>query len=162
MKEKEFAGALKEAENLCSEAYKAYLRAGKLSKSDYNCAIEAAQHCIELAVKSLYKLVGLEYPMKHDLGIQLENVIKRLNGLQEHNKVTIARAKWISKMWEWAHSTSIYGTLNVPVSKVFKIKDVENAVEYAREMHSCCSVIISLVRRGQIKIMREMLEDATA
>lgn len=146
-------GTFKSAEELCGEAQKAYLRSRKLSSSDYNGAIEAAQHCIELAVKALYQIVGLEYPTKHDPGIQLENVIKRLNGLPDYQKVSIARAKWISKMWEWAHSTSIYGTLNIPASKIFRKRDVENAVEYASEMHSCCYVIISLVRSGQITIV---------
>ena len=148
-----FVGSFKRAEDLCGEAQKAYFRSRKLSSSDYNGAIEAAQHCIELAVKALYQLVGLEYPTKHDPGIQLENVIKRLNGLQNYQKVSIARAKWISKMWEWAHSTSIYGTLNVPASKLFRKKDVETAIEYASEMHSCCQVTISLVKTGQIKIV---------
>ena len=154
MNEKEFAEALKEAENLCGEAHRAYLRARSLrDQIDYNGAIEAAQHCIELSVKALYKLVGLKYPKKHDPATQLEEVIKRLKGLPDYQKVSIARAKWISKMWEWAHSTSIYGTLNVPASRIFKRKDAEIAVEYASEMHSCCSVTMSLMRTGQIKIV---------
>jgi len=105
-----------------------------------------------LAVKALYKLVDLEYPKRHDPSNKLEEVIKRLNGLPDHQKVSIARAKWISMMWEWAHSTSIYGTLNVPASRIFKGKDVEKAVDYASEVHTCCSVTISLVKTGQIKI----------
>jgi len=149
MSRKELFGTLEEAENLCSEAYKFYFRSQNLSVSDYNGAIEAAQHCIELSVKALIKLVGLEYPKKHDPSTQLEEVIKRLNGLEDYDKVSIARAKWISTMWEWAHSTTIYGSLNVPASKLFKEKDVNNAIGYALEMHNCCSIIISRVKNWQ-------------
>jgi len=145
--------SIEEAENLCSEAFKMYLRSTSLGKTDYNGAIEAAQHCIELSVKALYKIVGLEYPKKHDPATQLEDVIKRLNGLHYTQIVSIARAKWISKMWEWAHSTSIYGTLKVPASKLFKLKDVQTAFDYASEMHGCCSVIISLVKSGQLEVV---------
>jgi HEPN domain-containing protein len=147
------ARAYEEAENLCSEAYKVYFRSQNLSESDYNGAIEAAQHCIELSVKALIKLVGLEYHTKHDPSTQLEEVIARLNGLSDYDKVSIARAKWISTMWEWSHSTSIYGSLNVQASNLFREKDVKSAVEYASEMHSCCSVIISRVKNGQVKIV---------
>jgi HEPN domain-containing protein len=150
MSRKELVGTLEEAEKLCSEAYMAYFRSQKLSSvSDYNGAIEAAQHCIELSVKALFKLVGLEYPQKHDPSTKLEEVMERLDGLEDYNKVSIARAKWISKMWEWAHSTSIYGSLNVPASKLFKERDVKNAVEYASEMHNCCNIIISWVKNRQ-------------
>jgi HEPN domain-containing protein len=157
MSQKELFGSLEEAENLCSDAHIAYLRSQNLSKMfDYNGAIEAAQHCIELSVKALIRLVGLEYPKKHDPSAQLEEVIGRLNGLEDYNKVSIARAKWISTMWEWAHSTSIYGSLNVPASKLFKEKDAKNAIEYASEMHSCCNIIILRVKDRQYTRFEEV------
>ena len=145
-------GSFKRAEDLCDEAHKAYLRSGELRSSDYNGAIEAAQQCIELSIKGLYQLVGLKYPTKHDPGIQLENVVERLNGLPDNQKVSIARAKWISKMWDWAHSTSIYVPLNVRASKVFREKDAENAIDYAREVFVCCYNTLHLLRTGQIML----------
>jgi len=146
--------SLNEADGLCGEAQKAWSRACSLrDQYDYNGCIEAAQHCIELAVKALYVLVGLKYPKQHDPTVDLEEVIKRLEGLPDYQKVSIARAKWISKMWEWAHSTSIYGSLDVPASKIFTEKDANIAVEYASEIHSCCYFIITMVLTRQIKIL---------
>lgn len=46
--------------------------------SDKHGVIEALQHCFELCVKSLWLVVGLEYPNTHDAGKNIKKVSKRL------------------------------------------------------------------------------------
>lgn len=49
-----------------------------LNPSDNHGIIEALQHCFELCVKSLWLVVGLEYPTTHDAGKNIQKVSKRL------------------------------------------------------------------------------------
>ncbi|MFH1773914.1 MAG: HEPN domain-containing protein [Methanobacteriota archaeon] len=146
---------IKSAEELIDEARKVKGRAENLLKNlDCSGAVEASQHRIELSIKSLYKLVGLEYPVKHDAAIQLEKVLSELIFPNYWNfyREKIARIRWICKMWEFAHSTSIYGCLDIPASKVFTRRDAQVAVEYASEVYSDCIFIIMNVRNGKIKL----------
>lgn len=49
-----------------------------LNPSDNHGIIEALQHCFELCVKSLWLVVGLEYPNTHDAGKNIQKVSTRL------------------------------------------------------------------------------------
>ena len=118
---------LKRSEELLDEANKATWRARNLIRSfDYNSAVEAAQHCIELSIKALYWLVSLvpPKPKSQNVGIELMKIIRRLCFLDAYSylRESLARMRWISTMWAWAHSTSMYGCLNIPASKIFKEK----------------------------------------
>jgi HEPN domain-containing protein len=148
---------LKRSEELLSEASKAEWRGRNLVKSvDFNGAVEAAQHCIELSIKAMYQLIGLPppKPKSHDVGIELEKVVRRLvfPNVHKYLRERLARIRWISTMWAWAHSTSMYGYLDIPASRIFKEKDAKIAVEYASEVLSDCRTILNLVKLGQIKV----------
>jgi len=150
---------LKRSEELLEEANKAIWRARNLIKSfDYNGVVEAAQHCIELSIKALYWLVGLvpPKPKSHDVGIELMKVIRRLCFPDAYSSLreSLARMRWISTMWAWAHSTSMYGCLNIPASKIFKEKDARIAIDHASDILSNCRTIFDLIRLGKIKIKR--------
>lgn len=148
---------LKRSEELLNEASKAKWRAHSLIKSfDYNGAVEAAQHCIELSIKATYQLVGLDppKPKSHDVGKELIKVVRRLDFPEALNylRESLARMRWISTMWAWAHSTSMYGCLNIPASKIFKEKDAKVAIEYASDVLLDCRTIHNLMKFGQIKV----------
>mgnify|MGYP001084756948 FL=1 len=116
------AADLKAAEGMAEEASRLLARAERLAEtSDYSGAIEAAQHSIELSVKSLYRLVGLEPPRTHLERVPkkehkeedpLEMVAERLEGIQEYLMIWLGKTSWIGRMWAWAHNTSLYGCLN--------------------------------------------------
>ncbi len=84
---------LKAGDGMVEEASRLLMRAESLAKlNDYSGAIEAAQHSIELSVKSLYRLVGLKPPRTHlerirkkEFGEEnpLELVAERLQGIDE-------------------------------------------------------------------------------
>jgi hypothetical protein len=153
---------LKAAEGLIDEAAHLLTRAENLVKSyDYNGAIEAAQHCIELSVKSQYRLVGLKPPRTHlerfpkkGLGEEnpLEMVAERLDGIEDYLMVWLGKTSWIGRMWAWAHDTSLYGCLDLPSSKLFDQKDASVAIEYAHEALTNCRAITLSVKDGRTKI----------
>lgn len=130
-------------------------RAKSLAKQrDWSGSVEAAQHCIEISVKSLYLMVGVEYPETHDPATELKKVMEKLRDLRSYSNYLwreISRMRWICKMWEWIHTSSVYGCLDIPANKIFNEKDAKTAIDYADDVHSKCRQILSLARTGQIK-----------
>lgn len=153
---------LKAGDGMVEEASRLLMRAESLAKvNDYSGAIEAAQHSIELSVRSLYRLVGLKPPRTHlerirkkEFGEEnpLELVAERLQGIDEYLMAWLGKTSWIGRMWAWAHDTSLYGCLNLPASKLFDQKDANVAVDYARDALSNCRAITQSVKDGRTKI----------
>jgi HEPN domain-containing protein len=149
-------GNLKLSEDLLDDARKAKCRGhGLLNSRDYSGAVEAAQHCIELSIKAMYLLVNLNPPKtkSHDAGVELEKVVRRFNISEAHSYLmeSLARMKWISTMWAWAHSESIYGCLDIPASRIFKEKDAKVALDYASEVLLNCQTILILIKSNEVK-----------
>ncbi len=53
---------IKEAGDCLEEAQRAY------SRSSYNLAVRRSQEAVELALKGILRLIGVEYPKVHDVG----------------------------------------------------------------------------------------------
>src|SRR3990172_4512828 len=53
---------IKEAGDCLEEAQRAY------TKSSYNLAVRRSQETVELALKGILRLIGIEYPKVHDVG----------------------------------------------------------------------------------------------
>jgi len=145
---------IKEAEDLLNEAYNFHIRArGLLEKGDYSGSIQAVQSCIELSIKSLYKLVDLSYPHSHDPAKEINKVLNKLR-FPEHSlyKNYITRLVWISKMSAVFHIAAVYGCLDVGASKLFRREDVEFLLNYSFETWDTCNRIQGDVRNKYIKI----------
>jgi len=151
---------LKTTEGLLLEASHLLNRAENLVKDhDHSGAIEAAQHSIELSIKSLYRLVGLPAPRTHfetarraEEEAPLEKVAERLEGIPEYLMRWLGRTSWIARMWAWAHNTSVYGCLDIPASKLFEKDDAEIAIRYAKTALTNCRSIVESVKAGQTKV----------
>ena len=152
---------LKIAEGMIGEASQCLARAeGLMERGDCSGAVEAAQHCIELSMKSLYRLVGLKPPKTHwgqvkkDSGEEdpLEKVAERLEGIQEHERVWLGKTSWIGRMWAWAHNTSLYGCLDLLASRLFDQRDAKVAIDYAHDALTNCRIITNSVKLGHTKI----------
>ena len=57
---------IEDAEYSFSEAKVAF------EKGIYHRAVRRAQECIELSLKAILRLVGIEYPRQHDVSIVLQ------------------------------------------------------------------------------------------
>ncbi len=142
------------AETIVVEAYKNLLRARRLTEDyDYSGSVEASQHCIELSVKALHRLVGLDPPRVHDPGKFLTDVLSRLEFPSGWDFMInrLGRIRWVSEMWEFAHSTAIYGYGSSPASQLFGSEDAQTAIKYAEQVQSTCSEVITHVRGGTVK-----------
>jgi len=146
------------AEEYLEDSKAAANRASELiSKTfDFVGAIEAAQHSIELSVKALYLLVREEPPKEHHAGQEfLRKVADRLSfsrNAADYWKANLGRIMWISRMYEWAHTVSVYGYKGISASKLITKKDAEIASGYAYEVHLICRHIMDAVSRKEISI----------
>jgi HEPN domain-containing protein len=53
---------VEEAGDCLDETQRAY------SKQSYNLAVRRAQEAVELSMKGVMRMIGIEYPRKHDIG----------------------------------------------------------------------------------------------
>jgi len=150
----EVASRFAQADAFVAEAGTALYRAQRLlGDADFHGAIEAAQHSIEFAVKAVLIFTGIPFEKAHDVSKQLEKASAQIRGLEQYQKEMLARLKWISPMWSWANVSAVYGSLDVPASRLFKSDDARIAIEYAREANSTAQIMLSAVRNGQAKLL---------
>ena len=78
---------MKEAGDCLEEAQRAY------TKSSYNLAVRRSQETVELALKGILRLIGIEYPKVHDVGdVFLEHMVKFSQDVDNLKKIaTISR-----------------------------------------------------------------------
>jgi len=108
-------------------------RSFKIRENPYDIhgAIEALQHCFELSCKSLYIMLGLQYPRDHDAAKNLDKVRRKLfQAIPETDQDQWPPLEsWIkdnSKYMKKIHETSIYGDeeKDILASKLFSIDDL--------------------------------------
>jgi HEPN domain-containing protein len=82
---------------------------------DWHGAVEASQHCFELSLKSLWLMLGFNYPHNHNPAKDLDQVKERLFMLFPHlenEPLFKSFETWVKKRGEYMaklHGTSFYG-----------------------------------------------------
>lgn len=115
------------------------IRAENLMKIwDWNGSVKASQHSIEHSVESLFWLAGEEYDVS-TLAAKFDIVIEKL--LEIYNfgfyyRDKLLRMRWIVNVWTNIQEESIYAYE----------QDAKVLKEYAHEVYSICSHIVSLVK----------------
>ncbi|MCX5643979.1 MAG: HEPN domain-containing protein [Phycisphaerae bacterium] len=123
-------------------------------KSYYQCSesIEASQECVELSVKSVLSLLGIEYSLSHgwnkeELGHIAEQIQKRrlLNGLTQQNlyySSRLPRLLLLANLWAQFYLPAKYGfeAGNLASSQeLFTKPEAELAVRHAEECYQAAS-----------------------
>ncbi len=96
-------------------------------KGHWHRVIRKCQEATELAVKGLFKYLGIEYPKSHILG----RVIKREIGKHNlFNKDDLTKMAYISDSLAFDREPSFYGSPNgTPASDLFDRADAEETLE---------------------------------
>jgi len=130
----------RQAREMLGEAGKLYVRSWRLKRNnDFSGCVEASQHSGELAVKSLYKMVGLDPPKTHDPGRDLNKVLTRLKKLSENQEdfgdvSLLIRLEFLSNILERFHNEGLYGYKGVQASKIFNETDAEYIMQCSLEL----------------------------
>lgn len=127
------------------------------SWTQYSEAIQAAQECVELSVKSILSLLGIAFSLNHGWEqdkkqfatiaeqIQKRHLIDKLKAQYLDHSVNLPRLLFLMNFWAQFYNTAKYGLeagYLAPAKDLFKKEEAELAVQHAQE---CCQAA-SLLR----------------
>ena len=120
----------------------------RLRSWDHDFAVRRAQEAAELHIKTIFRLVGKDYPRSHDLEktIYEISVLLAEYGVRRDEVARIVLANSTMAVWRLP---SFYGDERLGVAKVFREKEGQLAVAYAEEVRNVCErVRAELYRRA--------------
>jgi HEPN domain-containing protein len=121
----------------------------QLASYSFDLAVRRSQEAIELHVKTIFRLIGKEYPKSHDVEKTVYE-ISMLLGDYRVSREEVARMVLANATVGLWRSPSFYGDERLGVAKLFRQKEVEVAVAYADEVRWVCEKVRSeLYRRAR-------------
>lgn len=108
-----------------------------LTRGAYPEVVRYSQECVELSLKAVLRVVGVEYPRVHDVGDVLDLHKERF---PKWFRKYIERLRHISTNLAQKRGPSLYGLerLGKPPSEIFDEKDARDALNSAKYVHECC------------------------
>jgi HEPN domain-containing protein len=116
-------------------------------------AIQAAQTCVELAVKAALSILEIEYPPSHGWNEkQLKGIAEQIENrnllarLKDHQlaHVNLPRLLILANFWDQFYIQAKYGIEAgnlAPAQELFQKPEAELAVAHARECHQAAGVL---------------------
>lgn len=99
-------------------------------KKHYHRVIRKCQEATELAIKGLFRYMGLEYPKSHILGRVIKKELSKFNIFSREDLNKIA---YISDSLAFDREPSFYGSPEgIPASELFIQEDAKEAIENTR------------------------------
>ncbi len=128
------------------------------AKSSYRCseAVQAAQECIELSVKSVLSLLRVEYPRAHEWGpekkpfalvarqISERRLLEKLAGQDLNHSVPLPRLLLLMNFWGQFYLAAKYGFEAQQLASaqdLFRPEDAKLAVQHAEECYRAASAL---------------------
>ncbi len=124
------------------------------SYTQYSEAIQAAQECVELSVKSAFSLLGIVFSPAHAWEpdkkqfaniaeqIQRRHLIDRLAGQYLNHIINLPRLLFLINFWAQFYGTAKYGYEVgdlAPAKDLFGRAETELAVQHAQECYAAAS-----------------------
>ena len=119
-------------------------------------AVQAAQECIELSVKSVLSLLGVEYPLAHHwpaekkpfegIGRQIiqRQLLEKLAAQHLDHSVPLPRLLLLMNFWGRFYLTAKYGFEAEQLASaqdLFRLEDANLAVRHAEECYGAASAL---------------------
>lgn len=108
-----------------------------LTRGAFPEVIRYSQECVELSLKAVLRVVGIEYPKVHDVGDILEANAERF---PDWFRGYISKLRRISMELAQKRGPSLYGIerLGKPPSEIFNEADARDALEKAKFVYKLC------------------------
>jgi len=137
---------------------KAYLEDAKYSLSEakgahkagiYHRSVRRAQECIELSLKAVLRLIGIEYPRQHDVSIVLQEIAER-KGLPNWFISALPEISLVSKRLAEERGPAFYGEERAftPPSHLYKENDAKRAITDAKKVLNLCEKLFNEWKRS--------------
>jgi len=127
---------LKQAEARIKDSVDAF------SEGNYAYAVRLSQECVELSLKAVLKVVGIEYPKIHDVSDVMVDVKDRF---PEWFRAELGFLRESSKLLVKKREISLYGGEEDFLSpeEVISREDAEDATRRAAKTHELCRKLVS-------------------
>ncbi|MBO3754485.1 MAG: HEPN domain-containing protein [Candidatus Brockarchaeota archaeon] len=98
--------------------------------------IRGAQESVELSLKTVLRLLGMEYPREHDVSDALVE-IARVRELPDWFRFELQTVSTVSKRLAGERGPAFYGDESVftPPKELYSKEDAEKAIDNARKIH---------------------------
>jgi HEPN domain-containing protein len=130
---------LKRANNKLDEA-----RNQLQQKFNYAESVSASQECIELSIKAIFSVAGIEFTKEHK--IKEEEFKKLLEKIPDDlkNIYNYPRIYLLSEFWTYFYTTAKYGLekLKIGSDKLFTDKEANIALEHAEECYNASNGLL--------------------
>lgn len=110
-----------------------------MQKQGYADVVRESQELIELCLKGLLRLSGVEVPRIHDVG---DILIQSEGSLPASVRPHVKQIAKISKNLRRDRELSFYGSEDLTPSEFYKEEDARSALEDARWVHSLCKEVV--------------------
>jgi len=106
-----------------------------LKDKNYAYSVRSSQECVELSLKAALRLLGIEYPKKHDV-----SRILLMNKERFPKWFPITEFAEISRRLAEKREPAMYGNelKMVPASVLFNKEEAEEALKNAKEIYHFC------------------------
>lgn len=135
-------------------------------------AVQAAQECIELSVKSVLSLLCVEYPLAHKLAekkpfeliarqISERRLLEKLAGQYMNHSVPLPRLLLLMNFWGQFYLSAKYGfeaEWLASAQDLFRPEDAKLAVQHAEECYRAASTL-RYHDRDKLALLGETLAD---
>ena len=118
----------------------------------YSECIEASQECVELSVKSILSLLGIEYPLSHGWNrkefsriakqIQERQLLDKIKKQNLYHSSRLPRLLLLANFWAQFYLPAKYGFeagYLAPAQDLFEKQEAELAVQHAEECYRTAS-----------------------
>lgn len=162
----------KTIEGWIDKAWNQIQAAIEYEKSSYQCseAIQAAQQCIELSVKSILSLLRVKYPKAHEWAAEKEPFAAIVKQIQERKLleklasqhlvhiIPLPRLLFLMNFWGQFYLVSKYGfevEHLASAKELFKLEEAKLAVQHAEECYHAALTLRSHDRDKLVTLLSE-------
>lgn len=116
--------------------YSLYEAEEALAKKMYHRTVRRAQESVELSLKAVLRLLGMEYPREHDVSDALVE-IAHIRELPDWFRFELETISIASKRLAGERGPAFYGDENafIPPRELYSKEDAEKAIDSARKIH---------------------------
>jgi HEPN domain-containing protein len=115
-----------------------------LEEENHLYAVRLSQECVELSLKAVLRVIGIEYPKVHEVSDLLLEFSERL---PEWFRAEIGFVRESSKILYKKREPSLYGDEEalLPPNEVMDRGDAEDATKRAKRIYGLCRRLISML-----------------
>ena len=117
-------------------------------KYNYSVSVSASQECIELSIKAVFSIAGVEFTKEHKIKEEefkklLDKIPQDLNNIYNYPRIYL-----LSEFWSYFYITAKYGLekLKIGSDKIFKKEEADLALKHARECHNASRAFYNKLR----------------